>query len=121
MIHSSFASQDDEYNDQATCSENVNEHMSLVLDEINLIEAVINTLETTIEKYVDDVRNIWDEVIVPFMESADCATMEYLQGSDCRKFMNFMTKQKTYCIMVGSHKRLMKKKAYLLSTINNKQ
>ena len=94
---------------------NVSQNQTSLNDEIMILDEVIQTLELTMDKYIDDVEMIWDARIVPFINSNDCMTLGKLNDNDFLKFLNFMLEQKTFKLMSISHKRLNGRKKYLLS------
>jgi hypothetical protein len=106
-------------------SESVTEHIIDVHEhkpetpitiEIGLLTTTINELEKTIDYYIDDSMYIWDTVFVPFMNSGDCLTLQNLNETKCSSFIDFMTSQRTYKLMMISHGRLTERLNYLLGT-----
>ncbi len=102
-------------NQNITYNINNNVNQTTMNDEIMILDEVIQTLEQTMDKYIDDVEMIWDMRLVPFINSNDCLTLGKLNDSDFLKFLNFMLEQKTFKLMSISHKRLNSRKNYLLS------
>jgi hypothetical protein len=101
-----------EYSDNESVHESDTEidHTDEQLDNLCVM---ISELENTIREYTEDVRTIWDNVVVPFLSSGDCMTLGNLTTSDYHKFLAFMLSQKTNRIMVSSHARLLEQKTRL--------
>jgi len=97
-------------NESAHSSDSEIDHTDVPLDSLCVM---ISELENTIRDYTEDVRAIWDNVVVPFLSSGDCMTLGNLTASDYHKFLAFMLNQKTNRIMVSSHARLLEQKARL--------
>lgn len=85
------------------------------LKELEAIDLAMLSLCGEIQKYLDDSKNLWDNVFVPFIDTRDCMTLQKLSKNDYRVFLNFMSTQKVYRIMMISKARLERRKKYLLS------
>lgn len=81
--------------------------------KIERIETILDDLVETMKRYVDDVEYIWDKRLSPFVTSGDCMTMQGLIERGFKTFLDFMTSQKTFKIMIVSRNRLLKRKKYL--------
>lgn len=88
------------------------------IKELMSIGASIHHLNKSMQKYIDDSKYLWDETVLPFIESADCNTLHNLRHDDYDKFIKFMMEQHTYKLMIESKKRLIKRKEYLNKIIN---
>jgi hypothetical protein len=82
--------------------------------EIFIVNHSLNELEDTMSKYTDDVKYMWENNIISFMQSQDCYTLDNLKDDDYIKFLNFMMEQRTYKLMMVSYRRLMARKQILL-------
>ena len=86
------------------------------IDELTLIDLTLKHLELTMNKYLDDVHQIWETEIVPFINSPECLVFRYLGERDFSKFLNFMLTQNTYKLIVLAKQRLGRRKMYIIST-----
>lgn len=84
--------------------------------EIELLYVSINELEKTIKNYIDDTIYIWESIIVPFMNSGDCLTLQKLNETQYSSFSDFMCSQKTYKFMMISYSRLTERLKYLIGS-----
>lgn len=83
------------------------------LDEITLIDLTINQLEMTMDKYFDDIYQLWETEFVPFLNSPDCLVFDHLEEYDFNKFLKFMSTQDTFKLMNLTMSRLKKRRNYL--------
>lgn len=84
------------------------------IDELVLIDLTIQHLEITMNKYLDDVHQIWDTEVVPFINSPECLVFKYLGERDFGKFLNFMLQQDTFKLITLAQQRLRKRKKYII-------
>jgi len=73
-----------------------------------LIEAYNNVL-TEINRYTDVVEYLWNEKVIPFIESNDCSILEQISRSNYRKFNEMMFSQPIYLELIASYKKIQKK------------
>jgi len=85
-----------------------------LMDEINIIDNTLNSLQESICQYIDDSRDIWNEQLRTFIQSSDCNTLQRMTEYDENAFIIFMTTQKTYRLMMIAKSRLNKRKEYLI-------
>lgn len=88
-----------------------------VCAEIKYIDNVLDKLQITMNKYMNNSYYIWTHTIIPFINSTDCLTLDNLLETDHHKFLNFMAGQNTYKRMTISYKRLQNRKKYLQNLI----
>lgn len=91
-----------------------NEHNNLMtdneyVDEYDLLMEALNNVEMSLIRYMERLYHIWNDRIIPFIESADCSIMERLNRSDSRNFYTMMYNQPIYIEMVCSHKKIQNK------------
>lgn len=84
-----------------------------LMDEINMIDNTLGSLQETIQQYISDSKEIWNEQLITFIQSSDCNTLQRMCEYDENKFIIFMTTQKTYRLMMIAKSRLNKRKEYL--------
>ncbi|VBB18336.1 hypothetical protein YASMINEVIRUS_799 [Yasminevirus sp. GU-2018] len=85
------------------------------LKEIEEIDSALIDLCESIQKYLDDAKNMWDTVFAPFINTCDCATLQKVSDRDFHVFVDFMTTQRVYKLMITSKVRLEKRKRFLLA------
>ena len=83
------------------------------MEEIYYINDALNQLENSMDKYIDNVKYIWDSSIIPFMDSGDCMVFDNLTDKDFSKFIEFFMKQRTYTKMLETYRRLINRKEFL--------
>lgn len=88
-----------------------------IMDEINMIDNTLVSLQETIQQYIDDSIEIWNEHLKTFIQSSDCNTLQFMFERDMNKFIIFMTTQKSYRLMMIAKLRLNKRKEYLMHQI----
>lgn len=105
--------------DYDTYSDRDDSNIMSPLSEIKLIDQTLFQLSDEMCRYIDEVKLMWDEHVSNFLRSNDCLTMQYLSLDDSQKFIDMMTNQKTYKIMMISKKRLEARKTYLMKCNKN--
>jgi hypothetical protein len=96
---------------------NENNHFIEIKEKMDELEYIDNTIEElihTMDRYNEDSYNMWRELIVPFISSADCVILDNIYDDDPTKFIKFMMKQKTYRLMEISFRRLLAKRYYII-------
>lgn len=58
--------------------------------ELSLINSVKEQMNKYIRIYQDHVKNLWDDILSPFLRSEDCTTMKFLSDEDYDTFENYM-------------------------------
>lgn len=90
----------------------------LYSDEINAefenLDIAIDNLYMEMNRYENNVLYIWEEIIIPFINSSDCLTLQYLTNNHYKNFLHFMLKQSTYTLMEITMDRLIDRKYHLL-------
>jgi hypothetical protein len=81
--------------------------------ELNRIDRAMTKLYSEIQRYIECVQVIWDDVFVPFLISNNCNTMRYLFDTDYRIFLDYMTNQTPFKVMSTSMSRLRARQIYL--------
>jgi len=84
-------------------------------DEITIIDLTLEHLEITMNNYLDDVHQIWETEMIPFINSPDCLVFKYLGERDFDKFLNFMLTQDTFKLIIIAQERLKKRKNYIMN------
>ncbi len=87
--------------------------------ELSLINTTLGHLEITLNKYLDDVHELWEMVMVPFLNSPECLVFKYLGECDFKKFLEFMLTQDTFKLISLSQCRLKKREKFIINTIND--
>ena len=90
--------------------------------EINKINKTLENLDEEINRYNQDVFDLWNSQFRPFINSSDCFI--YNNESDdtnYNKFCDFMCEQKTYKLMTIAKKRLIARREYLNKYTLNKK
>lgn len=82
-------------------------------NELVKIDGAIYDLELSMNRYMDNVIEIWKTLIVPFMNSSDCLTLHYTSDTDYDKFIALMMKHDLYVKMVNMHKSLIARRKYI--------
>lgn len=78
------------------------------VDEYDLLMEALSNVEMSIIRYVDMLDHIWNNRIIPFIESDDCSIMERTR-SDSRNFYTMMYNQPIYIEMTDSRKKIQSK------------
>ncbi len=84
--------------------------------ELIRVNKTIKKLSQSIDKYENDTKILWDELICPFIYSGDCMILEYMSDWNFHTFHKYMEEQKVYKLMMIAHKRLLSRRNYILST-----
>lgn len=87
-------------------------HYDIAL-EYDTTYAALRALSDTMNKYINDCMVIWNNEIVPFMNSNDCYVLDKINIRDYTKFVELMKTQKTYKLMTISKQRLEQRLEYL--------
>lgn len=82
-------------------------------DELEIINETIDRLESEIDRYMTEIRHLWDTHLETFIKSEDCLTFKYIGCYGYDKFFTLMTNQKTFKLMLISLKRLHKRKNFI--------
>jgi hypothetical protein len=83
-------------------------------EECSELNISINKLYNEIVRYHKYIKYIWYDIFVPFIDSNDCMTLEYLSNKDYWMFEEFMKEQTIYKVMTSSLDKL-NQQSYQLS------
>ena len=83
-------------------------------NELCIIDETIHNLISEIDRYVQEIKELWDNHIVNFIKSSDCVTLDKIGSDGYSKFYDLMTNQKTFKLMKIALKRLNRRKKFLL-------
>ena len=87
--------------------------------EINSINVILQNLSSTMMRYINDSKKIWDNEIEPFLKSPDCFILENISEKEYSTFINFMIEQKPYRLMLVAEARLKTRLQYLHSKLES--
>lgn len=73
------------------------------------IKKMSNYIKIEMMRILDFAKNVWDAVIVPFIYSSDCNTLDYLSDRDYWIFEEFIKSSSIYYIMENTLMLLDKK------------
>lgn len=79
------------------------------VSEYDLLMEALNSVEMEINRYVDVIEFLWNEKVMPFIESTDCSILEKISRSDYRKFYDMMYNQPIYLELIDSCKKIQNK------------
>lgn len=100
---------DDEcYSDDSHNSDNESKE-----SESELLHWASYEMEYEMSRYTEMLEYLWNEKVIPFIESTDCNILERLTRNDYRKFCKMMYKQPIYRKMVENYKKINRKLAVL--------
>lgn len=83
------------------------------LSPIAIIDLALLELENSMNRYVQDSKNMFDTKITQFLNSNDCNTLQKLSPNDSDKFIQFMISQSTYQKMLKAKIKLTKHRRIL--------
>jgi len=82
-------------------------------DELTRLDNAIENLQEAMYQYVTNVNEIWNNLMIPFLQSTDCLTLNKLTKYDDDKFLKFMMKQNAYKYMENSFNKLLKRRQHI--------
>lgn len=83
--------------------------------ELIRINKTLKKLSQAIDKYVDDIKTLWEELMCPFILSEDCMILERMPEWIYMSFYKYMEEQRVYKLMMIAHKRLLNRRDHILS------
>ena len=109
---------DDEYINIGIIEQKKQKQKKKMTNELITIDVVLEELYSSIKKYEDSVKIMWDNDIQPFTMSECCFTLNHFDNRDYHKFLTFMKTQKCYKIMMMSEQNLQARRMVLTDELN---
>jgi len=81
--------------------------------ELDMIDRTLDVLSKEIDRYCKLIQYIWNYSMIPFINSNDCNTLNYMTEYDYWVFEEYMLSQHVFRVMYASLQRLLARKRYL--------